>query len=135
MIEAHGRLGLYKCVSGEGKSGGRGGDGEDGGGGMEECPYSFEEAIKPSEFPESVRAALEDDVYAAAASGLRRPLSEVPRYMSDRWRSRLMVIRADVSYGVARTSGKPLSHEQHCALRMNETFIENWEDERGLLCT
>ncbi|CAM9949379.1 unnamed protein product, partial [Laminaria digitata] len=60
LIEAHGRLGLFKC----------GGD---------ECPYSYEKEIKPSAFSSSVCATLEDDGCAAAARGLSRSLTEVPR--------------------------------------------------------
>ena len=77
MIEAHGRLGLFKCVAEN--AAGKDEEGEDGDGSEGECPYSFEKDIKPADFPESVRTVLEDETYAAAASGLRRHLTDVPR--------------------------------------------------------
>ena len=77
LIEAHGRLGLFKCVSGD--TSGDEDEGEEGEG-ENECPYSYDKEIRPSAFPESVCATLEDDGCVAAARGLSRSLTEVPRY-------------------------------------------------------
>lgn len=68
LIEAHGRLGLFKCVADE----------ED-----DECPYSFDKEIEPSAFPENVSAVLEDNLHAAAANGLARLLTENPRCVNE----------------------------------------------------
>lgn len=43
------------------------------------CPYSFDKAIEPEQFPESIRVNLDDDARAASARGLGRALTEIPR--------------------------------------------------------
>lgn len=63
LIEAHGRLGLFKCVAGDER----------------DCPFSWEKSIEASAFPPAVREALEGDVHTTAAIGLACPLTEIPR--------------------------------------------------------
>ncbi|CAN0557698.1 unnamed protein product, partial [Ectocarpus sp. 12 AP-2014] len=117
LIEAHGRLGLFKCIAendkddddddddgssndeghsskevvGKDKKGQREErvdndqeehDGDDDGDDDDCCPYSFDKEIRPEYFTESVRATLtldDDDAHIAAARGLGRSLTEMPR--------------------------------------------------------
>ncbi|CAM9420606.1 unnamed protein product [Ectocarpus sp. 13 AM-2016] len=57
-------------------------DGDDDGHDDDCCPYSFDKEIRPEDFTESVRATLtldDDDAHTAAARGLGRSLTEMPR--------------------------------------------------------
>lgn len=75
FIEAHGRLGLFKCVA----EGGADGDRDN------ECPFSWDKEVPSSAFPPATREALEGDPHTATATGLGSSLTEIPRYDA-RWK-------------------------------------------------